>query len=96
VDYAVAGLQGIRTIYAAASPDSAYEGARISRGADIALGSGLLVLFASSAIVGTMNVRDCRDSIARNSDPDLDRDLRERARRLQKQRQQKRAVTDDE
>ena len=92
VDYAIAGLQGVRTVYAASSPDSAYEGARISKEADIVLGSSLLVLFASSAIVGTMRVRDCKDSIGRNSDPDLDRELHERARRLQKQRQQQKNV----
>ncbi|HET7545242.1 MAG TPA: hypothetical protein VFK05_35495 [Polyangiaceae bacterium] len=51
-DTVFAGLEAARTVYAATAPSSVYEGAPISRGADIAFGLGFLALFGASAIYG--------------------------------------------
>jgi len=59
IDTVIAGLEGIRTGYALAADQSAYEQAPISRGADIALGLGFLALFSASAIYGYSITSEC-------------------------------------
>lgn len=49
-----------RTVAAVAASDSTYEGAPISRGADIGFGVGFTALFLSSAIYGFSKTAKCR------------------------------------
>ena len=59
VDTVLAGLEVARTVYAATADKSVYEGAPISRGADIAFGLGFLALFGASAIWGYSVTSEC-------------------------------------
>jgi hypothetical protein len=65
VDGIITGYQVVRTIYATQAPDSAYQGAPISRGADIGLGLSFTALFLASTIYGAVNTSECRDFKAR-------------------------------
>lgn len=58
-DTVVAGLELVRTGIAVSASDSAYQGAQISRGADIGFGLAFMTLFAISAGVGYGRVSDC-------------------------------------
>jgi len=75
-------------LYAAASSDSARQGQGITRNDQIVLSSSSLLVFASSAIFGMLDVNNCRAAIARHADGDADRDLRQVVRWRQRQRQQ--------
>jgi hypothetical protein len=86
VDGALATLEGLRTLYVATRPDAFYDGSPISRNAQIAVGTGLIVAFTASAIVGATQVTACRESIADNQDG-ATRDSREQSLRWQRQRQ---------
>jgi hypothetical protein len=59
LDTVFAGLEAGRTVYAATADHSVYEGAPISRGADIAFGLGFLALFGASAIYGYAVTGEC-------------------------------------
>jgi hypothetical protein len=78
IDGIIAGYQVVRTIYATQAPDSSYQGAPISRGADIGLGLGFAGLFLASTIYGTMETSECRDFKARTGEHDLNEE-RERS-----------------
>lgn len=65
IDTVIAGYQVIRTGAAVAASDSTYDGAPISRGADIGLGLGFMALFGASAAYGYVVTGDCKDAKAR-------------------------------
>jgi hypothetical protein len=60
LDVIVASLQAIRVATAAGAPDAAYEGAALSRGADIGLGVALGTLGIASAAYGFRVTNECR------------------------------------
>jgi len=60
LDTVFATLEVGRTALAAAAPDSTYQNAPISRGADIALGIGFASLFLASAVYGFTQTSECR------------------------------------
>jgi hypothetical protein len=60
-DVVIALLQGFRTIVALTLPEEEYRSIGISRGTDVALGTGLLLLFATSAHYGFKAVATCRE-----------------------------------
>ena len=57
------------TLYTATAPDSVYQGAPISRGADVGLGLSFTALFLASTIYGVVNTTACRDFKARAVTP---------------------------
>lgn len=59
VDTVIAGLQGVRTVYAATTDKSTYTNAPISREADIAIGLGFFALYGASAIYGYYVTGQC-------------------------------------
>jgi len=59
IDTVIAGYQGFRTVYAATTDKSSYDGAPISREADIAFGLGFFTLFTASAIYGYYVTSKC-------------------------------------
>jgi hypothetical protein len=61
VDTVIAGLQIVRTGIAATADDSVYDDAKISRGADIAIGVSLMTLFGLSAVYGFYTTDACSD-----------------------------------
>ncbi|MEO8904530.1 MAG: hypothetical protein ABI488_19175 [Polyangiaceae bacterium] len=63
VDTVVTGLEAARVGFALAASDRTYDSAPISRTTDIALGLGLLALFATSATYGYVVTGKC---VARN------------------------------
>jgi hypothetical protein len=69
IDGILTGLRVAGTLYAATAPDSAYQGAPISRGADIGLGLTFTALFLASTIYGVVNTTECRDFKARSVTP---------------------------
>ncbi|HEX2658381.1 MAG TPA: hypothetical protein VHU40_08920 [Polyangia bacterium] len=85
VDFIATSLQGVRVLYAATQPASAYTGV-LSKTGSIAFGTGVVTLFVASGLVGTNRVNRCRAS-AIESDPEEDRAIHERARQIQRQRQ---------
>jgi len=88
VDYVAAGLEGVRILYAANQPESAYIGKPYSKTGDIAFGVSFLSLFVLSGLVGTTRVNECQVAMATEpDDPDVDREVRQRARQIQRQRQ---------
>jgi hypothetical protein len=60
LDTVFATLEVARTALAAAAPDSTYQNAPISRGADIALGLGFTALFLGSAVYGFTQTSQCK------------------------------------
>src|SRR5215471_5626539 len=48
LDLIVAAAESIRTVMAISAPDTAYQGAKLSRPADISIGLGLVTVFAIS------------------------------------------------
>jgi len=68
VDGIVTGYQVVRTLYATQAPDDTYQGAPISRGADIGLGLSFTALFLASTIYGAVNTSECRDFKARTDE----------------------------
>src|SRR5439155_14954438 len=62
VDTIIAGLESVRTIFAVSAKDSVYQGATITRPADIGIGLGLTTLFAVSAIYGFSVTSGCDEA----------------------------------
>jgi len=60
LDGVVAGLQGIRTMYAVSLSNADYRGMALDRDSDIAFGALLMALFGISAVYGASAVNACR------------------------------------
>lgn len=93
VDGIITGYQVVRTIYATQAPDGTYQGAPISRGADIGLGLSFTALFLASTIYGAVNTSECRDFKARSEE--LERS-EERQRSEQQRARRVKAAPDEE
>lgn len=66
-DVVLAGLEGVRTIYAITRTDADYKGSSLSRPADIGIGAALVALTAVSAGVGFSRVNACNEAITGSS-----------------------------
>ena len=71
VDMLVTGWQLVRTGLALGATDAQYQGAPISRDADITFGISLTALFAASMIAGFGWTSDCREAMAEDNYPSL-------------------------
>jgi hypothetical protein len=69
IDGLVMGFQMVRTVLALGATDAQYQGAPISRDADITFGVVLTGLFATSMIAGFGWTSECRDAMAEESYP---------------------------
>ena len=67
IDMLVMGFQIVRTLLALGASDAQYQGAPISREADITLGIGLTALFGGSMVSGFHWTSDCREALAQDS-----------------------------
>jgi hypothetical protein len=68
-DTVLAGLELVRTGIAISAKDSDYQGAQLSRPADIGFGLAFMTLFAISAGVGYSRVSDCNDALGQGNMP---------------------------
>jgi hypothetical protein len=68
VDTIITGLEVVRTAVAAGASEGDYNGAPISRGADIGFGLGFTALFGASAIYGFVVTGNCKDQKGGPSD----------------------------
>jgi hypothetical protein len=66
IDTLVAGYQVFRTSYALSHSEADYNGAPISRSADIGMGVGFTALFAASALYGYGVTSECSEAKERH------------------------------
>ncbi|HMI92154.1 MAG TPA: hypothetical protein VK509_12350, partial [Polyangiales bacterium] len=75
IDTLIGGYQVVRTGFAVAAPDETYDGALISREADIGFGLGLSALFIASAYYGYDVTSDCARAHSPGPPPDESGDI---------------------